>query len=634
MNSSFLFYNCLQLAKNENYSLFLLAEILDNILKKMKYLVTVLFFVLVNGIYAQSAKVKSADRYFDDFEYIDAIKLYEEVVNEGNSDMHICKQLAEAYRRIGNSTQSEYWYRMLIDMGTDDPIDYYYYAEALKSNKKYKEAELVIKKFSDMQTDDSRIHREIQAQKKVDRFSIADSNAFEIVKLVANSKFSDFSPAYYTKDKIVFSSARNENKSIYSWDNQPFIDLFVADKLPSLQLVNARLFLQTASSDYHKGPVAFDSTCNTIHFTRNNIAKKRKLFKNKVSTNNLKIFTAQNINSQWTNFQEFKYNSDDYSTGHPSLSQDGNKLYFASDRPGGYGQTDIWVCSKVNEEWSEPQNLGSDINTEGNEMFPYIHSDGTLYFSSDGLTGFGGLDVYSATNLGDSTETVLNLGYPLNGPKDDFGYIMDNEKLTGYFSSNRDGGLGFDDIYAFRVINPNLLLSDLEKSKLAEQQKAETVATNSNQNNPNSATNLNTNPTDSLKRTESGMFFDGQKVVLGEAITLPNIYYDFNKSNIRPDAALELQKVIAFMKKYPKAIIELSSHTDSRGKFQYNMDLSQKRADAAVDFIANYGDISKDRIIARGYGKTKLVNYCVEKMPCSEADHQLNRRTEIRILKK
>jgi len=574
-----------------------------------------MFFIQLQTGNAQSAKLKKANELFNNFAYIDAIKLYEEIAGSGKLTMEIAKQLAEAYRRIGNSEQSEIWYKMVIDLGSSNPVDYYYYSEALKSNKKYKESEKWIAKFKQFSITDSRMHREIEALSK-GKLAIADSNTVEIIRLNINSKFSDFSPVYYN-NKIMFASAREKSGTgkVYVWDKQPYIDLYTADKAPDLQLSNVQPFSIQINTPFHEGPATFNESANIIYFTRNNMKTNGKLVKSNDKTTNLKIYMSVLIGGLWSNNKEFKYNSNDFSTGHPTLSRDGSKLYFASDRPGGYGQADIYVCVMTDGVWSEPKNMSAFINTEGNEMFPFIHSDGTLYFASDGLVGFGGLDIYAAIPQADGWWSIVNMGYPLNSPKDDFGLIIDDDSQTGYYSSNRNGGEGFDDIYAFKRIGSDLLVSESKKQKqLAQQQPATTNVV------------PETNKGDSI-------VFDGKQIAIGESVVLPNIYYDLDKWFIRHDADIELQKVIDFMKKYPDAIIELSSHTDCRASFKYNMTLSQKRAESAVEFISKAG-INKNRMVARGYGETKLINKCADGAQCSEQEHQMNRRTEVKILSK
>jgi len=600
-----------------------------------KIVLSFLFFVLLIHAYAQSERTRKADKLFNEFAYIESIKEYEEIARTGSLDMYVCRQLAEANRRVGNSEQCEYWYRMLIDMNSTDPTDFYYYSQALKSNRKYKDAEKWIKKFRELNSTDSRMKREV-FEVKNGYVSFADSNSTSVMKLNINSKYSDFSPAFY-KDKIVYVSGReegNKSQSNYLWDKQPFLDIFVGERLQNQQLINIRPLSDDINTIYHEGPVTFNETGSIIYFTRNNLRDSKKLVKDKKQTTNLKIYSSQLIGDKWCKITEFKYNSDEFSTGHPSLTADGQRLYFASDRPGGYGQADIYFCVNDGGGWSEPVNLGPAINTEGNEMFPYIHKDGTLYFASDGLVGLGGLDNFAANSTSDTSWTISNLNYPVNGPKDDFGLILDTNRVYGYFSSNRKGGEGYDDIYLFKM-NSDDLLSDMDDGNdttnfdndgnIKDKDKKKRNGFGKGKDDPKDGNNGN---------DDDYIDYYGKKIKIGEPVVLENIYYDYDKWNIRPDAAVELNKLIRIMIKYPNMVIELSSHTDCRGTFQYNMDLSQKRANSAIEYMYTMGGIEQNRSIPRGYGETKLVNKCADDVKCSEDEHQQNRRTEFTILKK
>lgn len=585
-------------------------------------LVLLLFFLLIKELaFCQNTKLQEADQLFKDFAYMAAIQKYEELARGGLMTEHVCQQLAEAYRRIGNTEQSEYWYFSLIQMGASDPLNYYYYAQALKSNKKYTEADKWIAKFTKLNASDTRMKREIQ-EKKTKNIMIADSNLVEISKLTINSPNNDFSPAYYKDNSVIFASSREQSAMVsrtYVWDNQPFIDLYVCDRNLNNQLSNPFPFSREINSAFHEGPVSFYSQGNILYFTRNNY-KNNKLIKSRDKTTNLKVYSAQLFGTVWGNIKEFPYNSNEYSTGHPSLTPDGKKMYFASDMPGGYGQADIYYTLFENGTWSTPINLGPQINTEGNEMFPFTYRDSIMYFASDGLPGFGGLDLYSAIKDTRGNYVLVNLGFPMNSPKDDFGMIIDDDLQRGYLSSNRKGGEGFDDIYSFTVSSNLWMLDELQQEML----KSDTIPADSIA--LLSSLNPNMNKRDSIS-------FNGKKVTIGQSIVLRNIYYDLDKWNIRPDAAAELNRVIKLMFEYPTLVIELGSHTDSRATFQYNMDLSQKRAKSATEYITNIGGVESSRIIYRGYGETKLINKCADGISCKEEDHQMNRRTEITILK-
>ncbi|PIE86374.1 MAG: hypothetical protein CSA05_00975 [Bacteroidia bacterium] len=579
-------------------------------------LIGIMQISFITNLSGQSIKQRRADKLFADFAYIDAIALYEEIARDGNMDAYICRQLAEANRRIGNTEQMEYWYKTLIDRGSEDPVDYYYYAMSLRSNKKYEEARKWIEKFQNFdKQEDSRIIREIESIDNTNPVMIADSNWVEIEKLSVNTPYHDFSPAYY-KEQIVFASARERKGKIdltYVWDNEPFINLYVADKEQEegCQLTNVSLFSEELSSRYHEGPVAFTESGNVMYFTRNNM-KNNKPVRGKNKTTHMKIYIATKIGEKWGNVQEFKYNSDDYTCEHPAITSDGKKLYFVSDMPGGYGQLDLYVCEKEEDEWGAPRNLGAQINTEGSEMFPFVHQDSTLFFSSNGLVGFGGLDIFSAKQQGsDSTYVIVNLGYPVNTTQDDFGFILNEDLTSGYLSSNRKGGVGSDDIYAFSIKPPEWNVVEEDEAK-KEQDDEKQKAVDS----------------------PDTFVFEGEVHKVGEAIPLENIYYDLDKYNIRVDAAQDLHKVIRFMILNPTAIVELSSHTDSRASSEYNMRLSQNRANAAAQFITEFGGIDPRRLIKRGYGETQLTNRCADGVQCSEAEHQMNRRTVFTVLRK
>jgi len=591
---------------------------------KIKLLLTFsLVFVFQNfNLLAQTNQLEKADKLFEDFAYLEAIEIYEAIALNGEFDNHIGKQLAEAYRRIGNTEETEYWYSQLIAQGSTDPIDYYYYAQALKANGKDTESQKWLLKFAQANNTDSRPVHEVETREK----NTIDSLDIEIHKLSINSSNSDFGAAFYN-DQVVFSSARSVEAllpRIYVWDGQPFLDLYVSDLNGTVQLKTPQLFSQEINTRFHEGPVAFANNYKTMFFTRNNFLGK-KVGKSSEGTNNLKIYISLNIGGIWGGITEFTFNSDEYSCGHPTVTEGGDTMYFVSDMPGGLGGTDIYVTYRNGSEWTTPLNLGKNINTEGNEMFPFYHESGFLYFSSDGRGGEGGLDVFRTFKMETDFTVPQNLGKVVNTRKDDFNFVINKEGNAGYLSSNRRGGEGKDDIYAFIVKTPNIVASNDPRDN-------NTMRPPTNNNNNNNDNN-NNNQTNQNNQPDEPLMFDGREVYRGERFVIQNIYYDLDKYNIRPDAQIELNKVIQFMQHYPNAIIELSSHTDCRASWEYNMTLSQNRAQSAVDWIVKYGNIDKRRIIARGYGETLLTNECADDVECNEDQHQANRRTEITILR-
>jgi outer membrane protein OmpA-like peptidoglycan-associated protein len=386
-------------------------------------------------------------------------------------------------------------------------------------------------------------------------------------------------------------------------------------------------------------------------------------------TNRLEIYSAKFKNNGWTDIKAFAYNNaDEYSVGHPALSPDGKTLYFVSNMPGGVGGADVYYCEKIDENtWSAPKNCGNMINSDGDEVFPYMDASGTLYFSSNGLPGMGGLDLFSAKGSKDSWTSPENLKYPLNSPKDDFSIYYTEAGKAGYLTSNRDGGKGMDDIYRFVESPPtDLILAVITKERLDNNTlgilKGVDVAiknriTDNIQKMPVSDrgtlfTKVDCGTSYEVKGTKEGYFtqmklvttkcvtkhdtvfveltFD--KIIIDKPIVLRNIYYDFDKYNIRPDAALELNKLVVILLQNPSIEIELGSHTDSRGSDEYNQVLSQHRAESAVNYIVTQG-IDPKRITAKGYGESVPVNRCTNGADCTEEEFQMNRRTEFKVTK-
>jgi outer membrane protein OmpA-like peptidoglycan-associated protein len=374
--------------------------------------------------------------------------------------------------------------------------------------------------------------------------------------------------------------------------------------------------------------------------------------------NNLKIFKATLINGEWKNLEEFPYNSDDYSCGHPTLSEDGKTLFFVSDMPGSMGGTDLYKSQLDNGQWTNPVNLGYTVNTAGNEMFPYIHHDGALYFSSDAHNSLGGLDVFITYNNGLRWAQPENLNYPLNSSKDDFGFSLSSDDSSGFVTSSRASA---DKIYSFEKFPPTFNLFGSAKDKfsnmpvkdvlveITDAKTGEVIKMVSNENGkfelilrPESEYRLYCTKLGCFSRTDKistkGLKYSQdfyadflvEPIIINKPIVLENIYYDFDKWNIREDAAKELDKLVKILNDNPKIDIEMGSHTDVRGNDQYNQILSDKRAKAAVDYLISQG-IDSNRLSYKGYGEKVLVNACVNDVYCSEEDHQKNRRTEFKV---
>ncbi|PHR68971.1 MAG: hypothetical protein COA67_11880 [Lutibacter sp.] len=519
-------------------------------------------------------------------------------------------------------------------------------------------------------------------------FSCAFINAqfdnYKIKNLDVNTEYSDFGVTYLGDSTAIYASTKRVENTIrrkkWKQNQQPYLELYSGNLTSEGEINDSENFSEVINSKYHESNVAFTKDGKTVYFSRNNAIDGRKLIKAKAGEHEdwgtIQLYKATiTDNGEWTAITAMPFNNDNYSTGHPSLNKEENKLYFTSDMPNGYGLTDIYVVDVNSDDtYGEPQNLGGSINTSGKEMFPYISDTNELYFSTDGhLTGYGNLDVYVSDLNKDILEEPKNLGRPINSNKDDFAFAYQSGKKTGHFSSNRDGGKGDDDIYYFEELKP------LEKEPMVCAQVAKGVVRDKNSGallpkaivtlykdgekvesvvvgndavfefvvaceanykvvgekktyTPDDEEFITSNEAD-LELSLSLILVDDDFIVSGDKllIKIDPIYFDLDKSFIRPDAAIELEKVIRVMKKYPGLIIEGGSHTDSRASDKYNEALSERRAKSTVNWIISKGGITWDKISAKGYGEYQPVNGCVDNVKCSEVEHQLNRRTEFVI---
>lgn len=506
---------------------------------------------------------------------------------------------------------------------------------------------------------------------------LAQEANYTIENINTNTKYSDFGVTYYGEDEAVFASSRTlkaGKAEIWYGNKEPFLELFIGKLIDNGEIQDIRHFSKKINSKYHESNVSFTKDLKTVYFSRNNYIKGKST-KSKKGINLIQLYRAEITETgEWINITPMPFNSRNHQTGHPVLNKDETKLYFTSDMAGSIGGTDIFVVD-VNEDgtYGEPQNLGSKVNTRGKEMFPFIDENDVLYFSSNGfIDGRGGLDVYaiSIPDLDKDTKAV-NLGYPINSKWDDFNLVYRSGIREGHFSSNREGGKGNDDIYYFKEQVPlELNCSQSVKGVVRERvskriipgatvdlynSKGEVIQTVIADN--LARFNFNVDCSASYKvvgsktdYTEDTEYFVtnydadlelslGLNLVESEfvrirgllMIAINPIYFDLDKSFIRTDAAIELEKVVTIMTKYPGIKVDLRSHTDSRAPDDYNWKLSDRRAKSSIAWLIKRG-IDASRITGRGYGETELTNRCSNDVKCSEAEHQLNRRTEFVIL--
>lgn len=630
----------------------------------------------------KSMIIKRADAYFDKMWYAEAAKLYEMAL-ENDKDSYtyeVLQKIADAHYFNTNMEQAYKWYNTMYETYGDQMSadNIFRYAHSLKGTGNYARSKKLMRLYNkkyEAQLGNITVSSE-QREQILDRL-LNSKDKFDIKNLEINSEYSDFSPAFLGEDQIVFATAKDSSVFTtrrYKWDNQPYLDLYKA-KLneESQELRDAIKFSKKINTKYHEAAVTFTPDNNTMFFTRNNYGKK--LRRDSKGINHLKIYKSVKVDGEWAEATEVPFNSDSYSTGHPVLSPDGKKMYFVSDMPGSIGETDIFVVDLLEDgSFSEPRNLGPGINTAKKEMFPFVNGE-KLYFSSDGYIGMGGLDVYEvAFNEDGGFDEVQNMGKPINSNKDDFSFIVNEEKQLGYFASNRDGGKGFDDIYSFKTLKieeipvvknaiagivTELVTGDVMPRALVtllDENNIKLMEMESNEDGSFLFEDLDATTKYILKTTQNSYFDDEREVATAENDTInvdiqmkklkemiavedgirklktEMIHFDFDKSYIRTDAAKELDKLISVMNEYPRMVIKIESHTDSRGSDVYNKYLSDRRAKSTRDYIISKG-IAPERIqSAIGYGEERLLNECNGSVHCTEEKHYLNRRSEFIIV--
>lgn len=628
----------------------------------------------------KSKLIKRADEYFDKMWYAEAAKIYEQALAKGEKayTYDVLKKAGDAHYFNTDMENAYKWYNILYTKYESDmSSDYLFkYAHSLKGIGNYKRSKRLLKLYNKKLAGEE-IEQDIEKNEIVLDGLLRMEERFDIDNLSINSKYSEFSPMYYGNDEMVYASAKDSsifNTRKYKWNNQPYLDLFVAKvNEESQDFKDAIKFSKKINTKYHEASVAFSPDNETMYFTRNNYGKKLKRDKNGI--NHLKIYRSKKVDGEWLEAEEVSFNSDNYSTGHPALSPDGKQLYFVSDMPGSIGDTDIFVVDVLEDgSFSSPRNLGPEINTEHKEMFPFIN-DKKLYFSSDGHVGLGGLDVFEVAFDDEAGFLeVRNVGKPVNSSKDDFSFIVDEESQKGYFASNRDGGIGDDDIYSFKTLEveeiptsinaiagvvTELITGDLMPNALVELLDENNIKLKEMETDENGNfifEDLDADTRYVLKTTKGSYFDDTREAAtkdneivnvdismrkLNDMIAVENgikklktemIHFDFDKSYIRTDAAVELDKLVEVMKDSPNMVIKIESHTDSRGAAVYNKYLSDKRAKSTRDYIISQG-IDASRIeSAIGYGEERLINGCDGTVRCTEEQHYLNRRSEFIIV--
>ena len=619
----------------------------------MKNLYIVLsFFAISSSIIAQNQDTKVADKLFQRYEYVKAIKEYQKLVDDGKADSYVYKQLADTYYNMFNTADAIKWYAKAT-LTPQDAETYFRYAQMLKSSGKYEESNKQMNKFVSMAPNDFRAKTFKENPNYVPK--LVQGVTYTVESLPISSDKSDFGAVLYDKT-LYFTSARNGSRKNYGASGEPFLDVYTSIMGDSGNFSQPTP-LVSINHKKHDGPVTISSDGNTMYFSsdsfRENVYEKDKTNHLQLGRNNL--YVATKSGDTWSNIKSLPFNSKEYSLSNPSLSRDGKTLYFSSNMPGSIGGVDIWKVSVTGSEFGKPENLGPKVNTEGNESFPFIAEDNTtLYFASSGKPGLGGLDIFQI-DLAKGTEAI-NMAKPLNTEKDDFDFTFNKAKNIGFLSSNRNGT---DDIFLAKPVCAVDLLVVVTNAKTGEILADAKVAILDAKNNIISTETSNSKgevnfkieceTPYSIQASKEG--FEGNVfavakskgptaklpaplqpidvIITPTAIVLQPIYFDYDKSNITQQGAFELDKLVQVMKSNEKLVIFAKSHTDSRGSDEYNLSLSDRRAQATVQYVISKG-ISADRITGKGFGKSEPVVPC---NPCTEEEYAKNRRSEFLIVK-
>lgn len=651
-------------------------------MKRSFLLIILLIIVALPDISAQKRKTQRAYDSFEAGEYYEAIDLFKDAYSKTKKSDKAARaelvfMVAEAYRMVNDPKNSETWYKLAVKSSYSNPDAQFWLAESLKKNGKYQQAIDEFRKYKQIAPGDSRADQEIRACELSDEW-MRNPESYQVEELKElNSRETDFGPAYGSDDFgiIYFTSSREDaagNKT-HGATGQSFTDIFET-RLDKKSKWSTPVPVDMLNTESEEGTPSFSSDFKELYFTRCEAGKREK--------KGCIIMFSQRSGSGWSEPENINILPDSVVAAHPAISPDGSVLYFVSDIAGGFGNKDIWMSRRTGNGWSEPINLGADINTERDELFPYVRDDGTLYFSSDGHIGMGGLDIFKASYQPDGTWIVQNMKAPINSSADDFSLAYESGNERGIFSSTRKGR-GNDELYSFEMpplrFNVTGLVKDEKTGLPIPSSAVELIA--SDGSNLQAETGKAGDFKFALKPNVDYIFLaskdgylrgkekettKGQEksrdfmvtillTAFDKPIELPNILYDFGKFDLRPESMVSLDKLVETLSDNPNVTIELMSHTDSRDTEEYNQKLSQQRAQVVVDYLIQKG-IEADRLTAAGYGEStpKVVDQIVvsespflkegtlltesfinslQNDEQKEIAHQINRRTEFRVLR-
>ena len=605
---------------------------------------------------AQNKRTKKADQLYDRLEYADASVAYERLVDKGRADDYVYTQLGNAYYFMNASKDAEKYYAKALASKKDDAEIVYRYAQVLKRNGKVDQFKKWMHDFAQMNPNDTRAKAFMKDPDYLEELVDSEPRYMADNLTGVNSDYSDFG-GFIRGDDFYFTSARNTKRQTYGWNDQPFLDIYQA-KIIGHTIQDAAPVKGDVNTRYHESTVSISPDGKRMYFDRNDYYHG-KYKKAEDGINQIHIYYAEHVNGEWKDVQKVPFNDQNYSTGHPAVTPDGEWLYFSSNRAGEVEDSDLFrVAINKDGSFGEPERLPNHINTKGKEVFPFVDTEGTLYFSSDAHPGMGGLDVFYAKAQGNGFGQVINMGPGVNSSADDFAYHYNPETESGFVSSDRGSGTS-DNIYRITPIeicesvlaihikdaetmdalaNASVRLYDAENTLVARKMADANgyasfdidcdveyfVEASSDDHEDNAITYAATQE----DFVEQDLLLD--RIIVDEKIVINPIHFDFDKSDIKPEAALELDRVVSVMKKHPTMEVKVEGHTDSQGNAKYNMGLSDRRVMATVDYIVTQG-IDKARISGEGFGDTQPAIDCGAN--CTQEDHAANRRSEFIIIK-
>jgi peptidoglycan-associated lipoprotein len=653
-------------------------------MRRLSFLVIILTVITLQSAEAQKRRTEKAFAAFNAGEYYDAIDAFKDAYSKTKkadkaTRTEVIYMIGESYRMTNDPKNAETWYKLAVKSAFPKPDAEFWLAESLKKNGKYQNAIDELKKYKQLAPSDARADQEIRACELAQDW-LRNPEAYKVDELKdINSKESDFSPAYGRDDfgVIYFTSSRDgaAGNKTHGATGQGFTDIFET-RVDKKSKWSIPVPVEGIDSEAEDGTPYLFNGYKEMYFTRCEAGKREK--------KGCMIMHSTKTGDKWSEPKNISILSDSLVAAHPALSPDGQTLYFVSDIAGGFGGKDIWISSHSadGDTWSKPRNAGPDINTSGNELFPYMRSDGSLYFSSDGLIGMGGLDIFRAVPQPDGTWVVQNMKAPINSSADDFGIAFEDGAEKGIFSSTRKGR-GNDELYSFELpplkFNITGLVRDSKTGTAIAGSTVLLIASDGNNLQTETGTGgdfkfslkpdvdyiflarktgyLNGKEKESTKGQEKSRDFlvTIQLTAIDKPIELPNIFYDFGKWDLRPESMVSLDKLVETLNDNENITIELMSHTDSRDTEEYNLTLSQKRAQSVVQYLIDKG-IAPERLTARGYGESKpkvvdtaiaaqnpflksgetLTEQYINSLANDEQReiaHQINRRTEFKVLR-